>query len=331
MLSQKATAQTSVTISTKAPVPKYVMTLATLAPADSPWSAILDKYVEAVESKSNGRIDVRLKLGGVLGDEIESMTKCRRGQIQAVGATTGALANQVPALSLVELPYLFRSYDEADSVIDGLLTQAYEPLLRKQGFVLGFWSENGFRQFGTRKHAVHTPADLKGLKMRAQENPVHEAMYKAWGASFTPLPATEVTQALATGNIDGFDQALLYAYAASWVKQVGYITLSDHIYQPALIVFNQEWFDALPADLQGLIVGEGRALQSKGRKAVRQIVADVIEVIKQDNKQVLVLSTAEKQVFERAAAPVYGMFRHKQGPSVSRLLDATQKKLKAMR
>jgi TRAP-type C4-dicarboxylate transport system substrate-binding protein len=310
---------------------EYTLTLATLAPPDSPWSAVLSKYEKAVEAKSQGRIDVKLKIGGVLGDEIETVTKCVRGHIQAVGATTGALASQVPELNLVELPYLFRNYEEADHVVDHVLTPEFDSLLKKQGLVLGFWSENGYRQIGLKDKAVHSPADLKGKKMRAQESAVHMQMYKAFGASAVPIPATEVTQALATGNVDGFDQSALYAIAASWYKGVQHISITDHMYQPALIVFNQKWFQSLPKDLQAVVVEEGRLLQDKGRKAVRHIFPDLVNIFKAEKIDVYTLTEQEKRVFEQASQPVWKTFRTTGGAKASALMDKVLAALKKFR
>lgn len=311
--------------------PEFTMTLATIAPADSPWSALLQMYKEAVEKRSDGRIKLKLMLGGVLGDENEMVTKGARGQVQAIGVSTGAFATKVPELNLVELPFLFKSVDEADKIIDGVLTQPMEKFFRDRGLVLGFWSENGYRNFGTRNKAVKLPADLKGRKMRVQENPVHIAMYKALGASAVPIPVTEVTQSLATGNVDGFDQATLYMIAAGWHKSVKHVTISEHIYQPAAISFNKAWFDKLPADLQKLLIEEGRALQGKGRKAIRAIQPELQEILTFEKIQVHTLSASERQAFVEATKPVYAEFRKSFGPQAAKLLDQVEAELKKIR
>lgn len=300
---------------------EFTMILGTVAPADSPWSALLTKFKKNVEEKSGGKLKVKLKLGGMLGDENEMVTKCQRGQIQAVGASTGALASQVPELHLVELPYLFRTFDEADHVIDNVLTPAYEGHFKKRGLILGFWSENGYRHFGTRDKVIKTLADLQGKKMRSQESPVHLAMYKAFGASAMPIPTTEVPQALATGNVDGFDQSALYALATSWTKSIKFFTVSEHIYQPAAIVYNGEWFEKLPPDLKKLVVDEGRALQVKGRKAVREIFPELLEIMKKDGIEVYTMTPAERAPFEAASKEVWAKFRKDQGKEASKLLD----------
>ena len=306
---------------------EYVMKIATVAPDNTPWSEMLKKYKKSVEEKSGGRIKVKVFLGGTLGDENATVTKTIRGHIQAVGTSTGALASQVPEMNVVELPYLFRNFEEADYVIDNVLTKPFEDIFKSYGLVLGFWNENGYRHFGTKDKFVKSPADLRGKKMRSQESPVHLDMYKAFGASPVPIATTEVLTALQTGTVDGFDQAILYAIAASWHKTIKYYTISNHIYQPALIAYNKAWFEKLPPDLQKILLDEGRAIQVKGRKLVRKIIPDLVGVLKAAGVQVYELSPAERAVFEQAALPVRASFRKKQGKKAAALLDQVEKAL----
>jgi TRAP-type C4-dicarboxylate transport system substrate-binding protein len=307
------------------------LTIASVAPKDSPWEALLVKFKDAVEKRSQGALKVKLMVGGVLGDENDAVLKASRGQIQAVAASTGAFASKVPELNLVELPFLFRNTDEADAVLDEVLTEPMEGLFKKRGLIFGFWNENGYRMFASREKPILKMADLAGLKMRAQENPVHIAMYKAFSAAATPIPVTEVSQALATGNVDGFDQALLFMIAAGWQKSVKHVTLSEHIYQPAAVAFHQGWFEKLKPEHQKILVEEGRALQKKGRKAVRGILGELKEILVYDKIQVHELSPAARKEFEAASQNVYQSFRKDFGAEASRLLDLTLAKLKVMR
>jgi tripartite ATP-independent transporter DctP family solute receptor len=319
------------TVSAPARAEEIVMKIATIAPDDTPWSELLKRYAKSVEEKSGGRINVKIFLGGALGDENETVIKCKRGQVQAVAASTGAAASQVPELNVLELPYLFRNGAEADHVIDKTLTVPLEKAMRQYGLVLGFWSENGFRQFGTNDGFVTSPANLKGKKMRSQESLVHLESWKAFGASPVPIPTTEVLTALQTHTVDGFDQSVLFTIAAGWNKTVKYMTLSNHVYQPALVSFNAEWFDKLPADLQKLLIEEGRTMQDKGRKAVRGIMPDLIAGLKASGMQVKELSPAELAEFEKAALPVRKTFRKQQGKKAADLLDLAEKSLAEFR
>jgi TRAP-type transport system periplasmic protein len=167
--------------------------------------------------------------------------------------------------------------------------------------------------------------------MRAQESPVHMSMYKAFGASATPIPTTEVPQALATGNVDGFDQSALYALATSWTKSIKYFTVSEHIYQPAAIVFNQQWFDALPPDLQAVVISAGRNIQGSGRTAVRDIFDELLEIMKSEKIEVVRHTDAERAVFKKAAQAAYADFRKEQNKDAARLLDLANASLAAYR
>jgi TRAP-type C4-dicarboxylate transport system substrate-binding protein len=157
--------------------------------------------------------------------------------------------------------------------------------------------------------------------MRSQESQVHLEMYKNLGGSPVPVPTTEVLTALQNGTVDGFDQALLYMLAASWHTTIKYVTLSSHIYQPALIVFNKDWFDALPADLQKILLDEGRAIQAKGRTAVRGLNKKLVKVLTDSGVQVYQLTNEERDGFEKATAPGRQTFRKTMGKRAAKLLD----------
>jgi len=309
----------------------YVLKLATVAPKGTPWAKLLKKFKKNVGKASNGRVKVKTYLGGALGDEISTVIQAARGRIQGVGSSTGALAALVPELDAVEIPFMFRDAKEADYVLDKKLTEPMEKLFRERGLVLGFWSENGFRHFGSSGGKVSKPSDLAGKKMRSQESFVHIEMWKALGASVQAIPTTEVITALKTGAVDGFDQALLYAIAAGWHNSVKDITLSAHIYQPAAIAFNKEWFDKLPKDLQKIVIDEGRKLTRAGRKSVRKLNPDLIEIIEGTGVKVHKLSAAERKVFEKETKGVRKKFRKSQGKKAAKILDLVEAGVKEYR
>ncbi|MFM2154070.1 MAG: hypothetical protein RL199_2505, partial [Pseudomonadota bacterium] len=245
-----------------------VIKLATVAPHGSPWSASLKTFKEKAEAAVPGKIKVKLFLGGTLGDENETVLAVKRGQIQAVGASTGALASQVPEFAVTELPYVFKTYEEVDHVTSNVIKADIEKFCADRGFAFGFWSENGFRSFGG-KFRVTRPEDLKGKKMRSQEAASHLAFYRTLGASPVPIPTTEALTALQTGVVDGFDQAPLYLFAASWHTATKNYSTSNHIYQGAAIVFNKAQWDTWPADVQQALRTAGDGVEADLKKQVR--------------------------------------------------------------
>jgi TRAP-type transport system periplasmic protein len=160
---------------------------------------------------------------------------------------------------------------------------------------------------------------------------VHLEMWKALGASPQAIPTTEVVTALKTGAVEGYDQSLLYAIAASWHSSSEYLTLSAHIYQPAVIAFNKDWFDGLPKDLQKILIDEGRKITQRGRDTIRKINPELVKIIQDSGVKVSALNKGQRAKFEAATKGVRARFRSAQGKDSARILDLIEEGLKEKR
>jgi len=296
--------------------------VATVAPARTPWAALLKKYRKALKKLSNKRIKMRVYLGGIKGDEQSIVRQVYQGKLHIGGVSTGAMSTVVPDLDLLELPYLFADHAEADRILDGPARPIIEQMLEAKGFKLLMYSENGYRSFGTKNGFVKTPADLKAVKMRSQESPVHVATYRALGASPVTISVGEVMSSLQTGLVDGFDNTPLFTQAVSWHQGIKYFTVTQHIYQPAVIIANKAWFDAQPADIQAILLKPLPKLTVKGRKAVRVLGTALLENFGKLGVDVYTLTAAEKKVFQDQTRPVWDARKAEAGELGKKLLDA---------
>ena len=305
---------------------EYTLRMGSVAPPGTPWAKIVIKLKRRIEKKSGGRIKVKTFLGNQLGNEQSIVERCKKGTLEMIGVSTGSLGTAVPELAAYELPYLFKSFKQADKVMDATYETA-KSILADRGFVLYFWSENGFRDFATKHKFVKEPSDLKGVKMRAQESFVHAEMYKALGAKPNPIPVSQVAEDLANGVVSGYDNTWLYSYAAQWHKSMKYLTESHHIYQPAVIAYNKVWFDKLPKDLQELLM-EGVKKQTKiGRRQIRATNNAFRGLIERDGVQFYTPTAAERAAMKRATSGVKAKFRKRTGPAGKRLLNEIEAQL----
>lgn len=287
----------------------FELNIGSLAPDGTPWREMLTEVEKLVESKSDGRINVILRPPGLMA-EVEMVRETRSGErLQGCGVTTAAIAEggNVPVLQLVELPFLFDNNAEADHVLDDVLWEPFSTALRRRGFILGIWSENGWRSFGTKGTPVKSPADLKGRKMRSQESDVHMAMYKEFGANAVQKPMTEVLTALQSGVIDGLDNTALYTLTGGLAEPLDYFTLTKHIYQPAAILYSRRWFERLPEDLQKIVM-EPRRFATDGRKKIRAEEQNMIALFPDMGMKVVDLSDAEREAFKKAGRAMHGKF-----------------------
>ncbi len=308
-----------------------VAKMATVAPDGTPWAEQLKAYRARVEKDTQGRVKIKAYLGGGLGDENVTASETKRGAIQIWGGSTGALSTLVPELALFELPYLFRSEKEADYVIDEVLHEDMKKVLEKRGFVLLFWAENGYRNFGSTFGAIASPLDLKGKKMRSQESEVHIEMYRALGASPVPIAVTEVLSSLQTKVVDGFDNTPLFTFAASWHQGIKHYTLSEHIYQPGIVVANKAWFDKLSPEDQKAVMGDSKAEAKAGRAAVRELAPLLLENFKNAGITVHTLSREQKDAFAKICEKVHDKWAAGKGKAASPLLKKAKAALAELR
>lgn len=298
--------------------------LATIAPEGTPWADQVAAYKAKVEGAAKGRLRIKAFLGAALGDENQTVGECRRGAIAIWGGTTAALATSVPEISVLELPFLLSGPEEADRLLDRVLLEDLRARLLARGFVLVLWSENGFRSFGTKWAPIKSPADLKGHKMRSQESLVHLSTYRALGALPQPIAVTEVLPALQTGVVDGFDNTPLYTFAASWHLAIKHFTLSEHIYQPGLLMIAKKEYDKLAPDLQTILTADMDAITKEGRAAVREMAPLLLDNFANAKIPVYKPSAAERAALVRATASVYGTYV-KSVPAAKPLLAAIEK------
>lgn len=295
----------------------------TVAPARTPWADLLKRYEKAVAKESGGKIDFRVYLGGIKGDEQSIVRQVFKGtELQIGGVSTGAMAALVPDMDILELPFLFDDAAEADRILDGPARPHIEKLLEAKGFKLLMFSENGYRSFGSKGGFIKTPGDLKARKFRAQESPVHVEMYRALGASPVTIAVTEVLSALQTGVVEGFDNTPLFTQAASWHQAIDHYTVSRHIYQPAVVVANKAWFDGLPPEVQKALLAPAAKLQDKGRKAIRALDPLLIQNFEKQGVKVYTLTEAERDAFRKLTRPVWDKRRETASAEGKALLDA---------
>ncbi|GIV22476.1 MAG: TRAP transporter substrate-binding protein [Bacteroidia bacterium] len=305
-------------------------------PYDSPWEEAFDTYVKAVQEKAGpGKVTFRKFLSGQLGGEVEIVRSLRMGTLDIGILSVGGIAEglSMPELLVLEMPFLFESDEEVDYVMDALFEE-FRRRLEAKGLVLVLWGVNGWRNFGCAARPILSPADLKGLKMRAQETPIYIEMYKALGATPVPIATPEVLMALKNRMVDGFDQTVVFAVSTGWMGQIKHYTLSRHIFQPGAIVISKKTFDRLPPDIQkALLVADKRAvIQAAGRKLVRDEEQSILASIeKEGNVQFYRLTPQQRETFRKALQAAMPRLEAALGPEGKVLMAQVRNKVMEFR
>jgi tripartite ATP-independent transporter DctP family solute receptor len=271
----------------------------------------IDTFAREVEQRTGGRYRVQTFYAGSLGAERESVEAVQLGTQELTFTSTGPVPNFVPEVAILDIPFLFRDYAHARAVLDGPIGQDLLQKFPSKGLVALAWAENGFRHMTNSKHAVNTPDDLRGLKMRTMENPVHIQAYRQFGIIPTPMAFTEVFTALQQGTVDGQENPLSVITSAKLDQVQKYLSLTGHVYSPALILMNKAAWDKLSAaDRQNFLDAAKEAVKANRARVdddEKKAVADLRA------KGMNVVENLDKAKFQATLAPTYAEFGKKFG------------------
>jgi len=271
----------------------------------------IDVLSQEVEKGTKGRIIIKNFFSGSLGGERESIESVQLGTQELTGTSTGPIPNFVPAVKILDIPFLFRDKAHARAVLDGPIGQALLKEFDSKGFKALAWSENGVRHMTNNKRPINLPDDLKGLKMRTMENPVHVAAYKGFGIITTPMAFPEVFTALQQGVVDGQENPLSVIMAAKFEQVQKYMTLTAHVYSPALLLMNKASFDKLsPAD-QKVFLDAAKLAAAATRARVDKDDASGVADLR--SKGMLIIENFDKAAFVAKLAPVFTQFEKEFG------------------
>jgi TRAP-type transport system periplasmic protein len=261
----------------------------------------IDTFAKEVETRTKGRIKVQPFYSGSLGGERESIEAVQLGTQELTFTSTGPVPNFVPDARILDVPFLFRDKAHARAVLDGPIGQDLLAKFEPKGFKALAWGENGVRHMTNSKRAVNAPEDLKGLKMRTMENPVHIAAYKGFGIVTTPMAFPEVFTALQQGTVDGQENPLSVIMAAKFDQVQKHLSLTGHVYSPAIFLMNKAAFDNLSADDKTHFLEAAKIAAKANRARVDEDDTKGVAELRAKGMQVV---DVDKAKFVAALAPV---------------------------
>ena len=259
---------------------KITFKLASMTAMDHTYNQGAARFAELVRERSKGRIEITIFPDGKLGKgEKELLEAVQQGTIDFYVGSTGPVAGFSPSMGILDLPFLFRDYAHVDKVLDGPVgRQLLEDLGKANLKGLAFW-ENGFRNLTNSKKTVKVPADAKGLKIRTMENKIHLAAWKAVGVNPVALPFGELYGDLQKKSIDGQENPVAVIYTSKFNEVQKYLSLTQHVYSPALIAVSPKTWQTLAKKDQDMLLkaaAEVAPYQRKlGRDSEEKQIADL--------------------------------------------------------
>ena len=250
-------------------------------------------FAEQVEKASAGRMKVRAIGAAALGSDVQMQQALIGGAQEMMVGSTATLVGITKEMALWDTPFLFSNAKEADAVLDGPVGQKVLDKLPEKGLVgLVYW-ENGFRNLTNSKRAIQKMEDLDGIKLRVMQNNVYLDSFKTLGANAVPLPFSELFSALETKTVDGQENPYNTILSSKFYEVQKYLTVSNHVYSPWIVLVSKKWWDGLSKDEQKVLADAAKASRDFERKDTREEGAKALADLKAKGMQVNELPASE--------------------------------------
>lgn len=297
----------------------YVLQAGHSLPENHPYELGFQQMAANVKERTNGRVIIETFPSSQIGAERELTEALTFGTVDLVVSSTAPITNFVPDLGVLDLPFLFDNREAAVKVLESEIGDQLLAQLGDQGIIGLSWGENGFRHITNSIRPIHSPEDLKGIKIRTQENAIHLAAFEALGAQPTPMAWTEALTAFQQGVVDAQENPAIVADQFNLFEaNQKYMSLTGHVYSVAIYMMSQETYNNLPEDLREIVLDEGRKVGGYERDLIIEMEKESLNNLRAQGMEIL--EDVDIEPFRAAIATVYSDYNNQE--LLKSILDA---------
>src|SRR6202140_2460012 len=289
--------------------------------ADYPTVQALLYMGRLVADQSGGRHQIRVFHSRQLGEEKETIEQTRTGAIDLNRTNVALIGSFVPAMNVLAIPFLFRSIEHLQKVLDGPIGNEILDNFEPYGFVGLAFYDSGARSIYNSVRPVRTIADMKGLRLRVQQSELMSDMIRALGAEPIELPYGQVLTGLATKLIDGAENNWPSFVTTDHYKYAGHYTLTEHTMGPEVLIMSRKAWESLPPEDRTIF--REAALQSSRFMRERWKDLEAQSRRHAEGAGVTIVTDVDRKPFEAAMAPIYTKMQR--DPAAARLIEQIRK------
>src|SRR5690625_31904 len=225
--------------------------------ADTSFDQGLHEFADIVEEDSQGRVQVEVYPSAQLGGETDLFENMRNGTVDVAVVAPGFIAEFVPEMSILSMPFLVTSREQRDAIIDSPVAEELEQLLTEQtgNQVLTYFGGGARQMFFNAP--VEEPADLSGRLFRTQPSQVLADAFGALGLQASNVDYGELYSALQQDVVSGADNESMFILAENFQEAAPHIYVTDHEITIRPAVISGHTLEELPEDLREVVLDAG--------------------------------------------------------------------------
>jgi len=268
--------------------------------------------------QTDGRVIVEAYPDGQLGDDPEMCKGLLLGTVQVYFGLSGVLGGIVgPQLDIVDLPFLYTSYDNwVEGSFDKGGLEIYNELLEGTGYTVVDLMYNGMMNLASSKKVYKNKADMAGYKVRVTSSEMNVKIFNALGANPTPMAWGEVYTSVVQGAVDGLTHSLGVFNDFKFYEYAPYITLTEHQSSPYTVVMATSFLDSLPEDIREIWLDGLHQACEMQREMERELELGYVDTFIANGATVYASTDEEKAAFYELCKDIYDAQRDITGADV---------------
>lgn len=231
-----------------------------LPPVHFHFRDLVPEWAKRIEDQTKGRVKVTLYPSAQLLKVPETYDGIRSGVADIGMVIAGATPGRFPVMSIVELPFMFRTAASGARAMMDLHAQGGFDKEFADTKVL-YLHALDMATLHTRNKALRRPDDLKGLRIRFP-SPAIKDLLAAYGANPVGIPVPQIYENIEKGVVDGMGggwDSMISLRLADLVKY----HLDMPVYTLAFcICMNKRKFESMPADVQKAVMDNSGAKEA---------------------------------------------------------------------
>lgn len=287
--------------------PELILRYADNQPEYYPTTKAARYFASLVEERTNGKISIEVYGDGQLGGEVSVLEQLLIGGIDLSRFSLGTLAETMPEMSILEMPYLYRDSEHMWRVLDGEVGKEFLAIAKKYGAEGMCWFDAGARSFYTR-NPVKSPKDLEGKTIRVQESELMGTLIELLGAKSIQIPYSDVYSALQLLKIDGAENNMPSYYYTGHYLVAPYFYMDEHFRLPEIMLMSSAASRKIESiDPEFLIIIKECATEASlyERKIWKETEKEVVAALSQTNVVVTQPSKEDIEAIREMMIPIY--------------------------
>lgn len=301
--------------------------ISTTVPETSNWMIAANTFKEAVESKTDHKVEIYPNGVLVSGNDRVELEMAQAGAVDIIMKTTIWLSQLNQEFLVTAMPWMFPNAEVAMKVMDGPAGERLSKSLSKVGLEALAWGDGGFFQLYSKENQVNTPKEIQGVKIRVPGNPIFVDSWNKVGAVPTPISFAEIFSSLQSGAIDGGVATTPLIYAKRFYEVAPHVSIINFSFESVGMIASSALMNSLSEADKAIV----KQAAIDGMKAQRAAAAkenkSYLDKMTEAGAKIYVPSDAELEQFKMVAKPVYDQFKQKIGAELVGSVEDSVKKL----